>query len=146
VRDDEEKRPSLPPGMADAHLTALLMFLSGAAPNDKGQRTAAQFDAADGAARAMLTSHPLPNAFGAMRDRPIVYGEVAAALQSDLYAWTEPKETWRAFNAIESARNETGDADTLLASDVRDLLPAYIDTAVLVGACLMYRLLNGGSR
>src|SRR5688572_20337026 len=88
------------PEMTDGHLTALLMFLSGASPDDKGARTAAQFTAADGAAKALLASYPLANAFGAMRDRPIIYDEVAAAIQSDLYAWTDPKDTWRAFNAI----------------------------------------------
>jgi hypothetical protein len=133
------------PQLTDAHLAALLMFLHGASPDDRGGRNGRQFAHADQAAQAMLTSYPLTSAFGVLLDRPVIYDEVAAALRADVPLWTNPKDTRRALEAIEDARNEKADA-AVKANDIRDLLPAYIDSAVLVGACLMYRLLKGGER
>lgn len=126
------------PALTDPLLTALLMYIG----NDSNART---FVAADTVAQRMLTSQPITTAFEMYIDRPVVYEEIAEALRARMQDWTEPAASMRSLDAMEAARRDDSRA-SVAWRDVNSTLDSYIDTAMLAGACLMYRLLNGGGR
>ena len=145
TRTARKKTTPIPP-ITDAHLIALLSFITYGDHKDDGGHSAATFANAARAAQSMLTTQPLTSAFGLLLHQPSVYDEVSKCLAAHIrHHWTDPKDSIRAFNAIETARREEND-DDVKAHDVMDLLPSYMDQALLLGACLMYELLKGGAR
>lgn len=134
------------PPLTDARLVALLSFITnGDIHNDSDGRLADSFANSARSAWTMLTSQPVTSAFGLNIGRPTVYEEVSQCLAADICHWTDPKDSRRAFDTIEAARKQESD-DALNPADVNQMLDAYMDHSLLLGACLMYALLNGGAR
>jgi hypothetical protein len=139
------RKPAPLPTLRDPLLTALLSYIDGGAADDDDGRKAVIFGRALQGADRLLTSEPITSAFQLFADRPAMYEVVAESIVADLPNWTAPIETRRAFEAVEMARHDEG-PDTIDSSDVNMIANSYIDHGMLLGACLMYRLLKGGAR
>lgn len=133
--------------LTDPHLTALLSYIHGGRREDPDGRFAELYGRAAAAANGLLTSQPVSSAFELHIHRPTIYEAVSSTLKADLQHWTDPADSLRAFNAIEEAWHEQSIGERSVDDrDLTEMMPAYIDHAVYVGACLMYRLLKGGAR
>lgn len=133
------------PTLTDPRLAALLAFLDASRDDDQSGRRAALYARADAAAARLLDAQPITSAFALVGDRPTIYDEVCRTIREDVPNWTDPESSERAFNAIEDAWHERAGA-AVRAWDVTETMPSYIEHAVLLGACIMYRLLAGGAR
>jgi hypothetical protein len=133
--------------LTDPHLTALLSFIDGARRDDPDGRFAEKYGHAAAAADVLLTSRPVSSAFELHIDRPTIYEAVSGTVKADIPNWTDPADSLRAFNAIQEAWHEESIGERSVDDrDITEMMPSYIEHAVYLGACLMYRLLNGGVR
>ncbi len=145
-RSRHATRPDAAPPLTDPHLAALLLHISCSdGIHDNDGRHAARLAQSAASAHRLLTSQPITSAFGMYIDRPGVEEQVSANLLADIPNWTDPKDSRRAFKAIDAALESAG-PKTILANDVEEILPAYVYHSVQLGACLMYELLKGGAR
>ena len=144
-RSRQATRPDAAPPLTDPHLTALLLHISCCDGIHDDGRHAARLAQSAASAHRLLTSQPITSAFGMYIDRPDVEEQVSANLLADIPNWTDPKDSRRAFKAIDTALDSAG-PETIRANDVEEILPAYVYHAVQLGACLMYELLKGGVR
>jgi hypothetical protein len=134
-----------PAPITDPLLAALLSFIDGARRDDDDGRFAELYGSALAAADRLLTSQPITSAFEMLRDRPTLHEEVSASIDADIQNWTNHKDTRRAFMAVQAAWREESD-DPVDPRHITEMMPAYIEHAVYLGACLMYRFLKGGVR
>jgi hypothetical protein len=97
------RRSVTPPAAAklDPHLTALLSYITFGATEDEDGRVARGFGRAMAAADQLLTSEPQTSAFQLWRNRPSLNELVADAIAADLESWTDPRDSRRAFEAVD---------------------------------------------
>jgi hypothetical protein len=134
--------------LTDAHLVALLSFIAYGADDDDDETFAATFASSARSARSLLTSLPLTTAFSYRGDRPAVFSEVHESVREGIrrprdLGERDLEKLRSGFDAIAKAIKED-DSGVITGNDVRFVLPVYVDNALLLGACLMYELLNGG--
>lgn len=140
-----KKTAALP--LTDPRLVALLMFLDGDQPSG-----VTEYASALSAADRLLTSYPLDEAFMKRNDRPDIAGLITEAVHRhisnheesdricDLHATVMPD--------VVGASQMCGDHDPISGAfiDHKSLLWNYGEQGMLLGACLLYRLLTGGAR
>jgi hypothetical protein len=139
------RRSAKAPIFTNPHLTALLTYIARSGEDGDG-RAAAQFERCMASAHTLFASYPLTSAFALFRDRPSIYDEVSANVRAEIQHWTDPKDSLRAFTAVDDARRDDSDSDTVAANDINEVADSYIEQGVLLGACLMYQMLKGGAR
>lgn len=116
----------------DPQLVAFLLYISGAGQNGNDALTESatnEFEIADRHARSLLTSHPIASAFAEEADRPTVDAGVLELARFSA--------TGQVAAALELKTNDpSGDLVDALRFDVGR-------AGVVLGACLMYRLMTG---
>ena len=140
-RTTHRKKPAA--SLADARLTALLMYLTGTNQDDDG-RIADRFAHAHDAARRMLSSRPLTSAFSLQLRRPELNELIYRNILQDMRRWLDATETRRVLERVQGDRWRESESVSRL--DLQQLFLAHQDHGVLAGACLMYELLDGGAR
>jgi hypothetical protein len=132
-----------PAPLRDPRLVALLMFLDDCSGDDDEGSVAASYAAALADADAMLTSHPLTTSFACYLDRPEFKDLVTRAVTEGRGDYQREKSLNR---QIQSEHGNDDDLITGTRIELKGLVWCYADAAMLRGACLMYRLLTGGTR
>jgi hypothetical protein len=147
-----EATPARVAKIDDAHLCALLLYIGGYSTEQ--ERIEDRFGAIQAAARAIVTSRPLPTAFSELLNRPSIFTSVVTTQQEAVEKALESADDDRDRRRVrEEARllrailaNDDKVVPDAISGDLFDVLVWTCLDASLLGAAVMYELLQGGRR